>query len=264
MVTPSPSPFPRVLPQAESVRFERPGARAAVLLSHGFTGSPASMVPWAEHLAGHGFTTSVPRLPGHGTSWQELDVTTWQDWYTRIEQEYLALAEAHEKVFVAALSMGAALALRLAQHHDGVAGLALVNPSIGSMDRRMALLPVAKHLVRSIPGIGNDIAAPGRSEFGYDRTPLHAADSLRGLWRDVSDHLDRVEAPTLVFRSRTDHVVDDSSLDRLVERLGSAESPARLRVVSLPRSFHVATVDYDAGTIFDTSTQFFTDLLAGR
>lgn len=38
-----------------------------VLLLHGFTGSPASMRPWAHFLHQRGFTVRVPLIPGHGT-----------------------------------------------------------------------------------------------------------------------------------------------------------------------------------------------------
>ena len=39
------------------------------------------MRPWAEHLAAEGFSVELPRLPGHGTTWQDMTVTRWEDWY---------------------------------------------------------------------------------------------------------------------------------------------------------------------------------------
>ena len=117
-----------VLPGAEPFSCER--GDVAVLLCHGFTGCPQSLRPWAEHLAAEGLTVRVPRLPGHGTSWQELNLTRWPDWYAAVERELLALAATHRAVVVGGLSMGGALALLLAQRHPGaVAGLALVNPA---------------------------------------------------------------------------------------------------------------------------------------
>ena len=56
-------------------------AEAGVLLCHGFTGTPQSLRPWGEYLAGHGLTVRCPLLPGHGTTWQECNRTTWPDWY---------------------------------------------------------------------------------------------------------------------------------------------------------------------------------------
>ena len=50
------------MPGAEPFRAD--GGRIGVLLSHGFTGSPASMIPWAQHLAGPGYTVGFPGCPG--------------------------------------------------------------------------------------------------------------------------------------------------------------------------------------------------------
>ena len=71
-----------LLPGAEP--FAADGGSIGVLLSHGFTGSPQSLRPWAEHLAAAGYTVRLPRLPGHGTSWQEMNTTRWTDWYAEI------------------------------------------------------------------------------------------------------------------------------------------------------------------------------------
>jgi len=233
--------------------------RGAVLLSHGFTGSPISMRPWGEHLASLGFTVSVPRLAGHGTTWQEMNRTEWTDWYGVVEAELLRLAAEHGgRVAVGALSMGGSLALRLAeQHPEIVAGLALVNPSVGSADPKMRLVPVLSRFVPSIGAIANDIAKPGISEGAYDRTPLRAVASMMKLWRTVRADLARVECPVLLFRSEVDHVVDPSSAATILTGISSEDATERL----LHRSFHVATLDFDADDIFAESTEFFTDCL---
>ncbi|HEY9565305.1 MAG TPA: esterase, partial [Nocardioides sp.] len=62
-----------------------PSQRVGVLLSHGFTGSPASMKPWGRFLAERGYAVEVPLLPGHGTTWQDMNTTNWDDWYGEIE-----------------------------------------------------------------------------------------------------------------------------------------------------------------------------------
>ena len=59
--------------------FEHTGGPVGVLLCHGFTGSPQTLRPWAEYLAQQGLTVSLPRLPGHGTTWQDLAGTGWLD-----------------------------------------------------------------------------------------------------------------------------------------------------------------------------------------
>ena len=117
-----------VLPGAEPYRHE--GGEVGVLLCHGFTGSPQSLRPWAEYLAERGLTVSLPLLPGHGTRWQDMQLTGWQDWYAEVDRELRALLERCAQVFVFGLSMGGALALRLAaKHGDAVSGVVVVNPA---------------------------------------------------------------------------------------------------------------------------------------
>ena len=87
-----------VIPGAEP--FFHSGGNTGVLLCHGFTGSPASLRPWADHLATAGLTVSLPRLPGHGTTWQDMAHTRWEDWYAEVDRAYQTLAKkAHVKGF---------------------------------------------------------------------------------------------------------------------------------------------------------------------
>ena len=121
-----------VLPGAEPFSHdpEGPGSDIGVLVSHGFTGSPQSMRPWAEHLAAQGFGVRLPRLPGHGTSWQELNRTRFDDWYAAVDAAFTELTDRYAKVVVAGLSMGGTLVTRLAeQRGPEVTGLMLVNPA---------------------------------------------------------------------------------------------------------------------------------------
>lgn len=229
--------------------------RGAVVLSHGFTGSPRSMREWGRRLVAAGFEVSIPRLAGHGTRWQDLNRTRWMDWYGGVEAEVLRLAERYGRVGVGALSMGGSLALRVAEEHpEVVTGLALVNPSVGSADPKMKLVPLLSKVVPSLDAIADDIAKPDVTEGAYPRTPLRAVHSMMQLWRTVSADLDRVKCPILLFRSVVDHVVDPSSAALIMERAGSESVTERL----LHRSFHVATMDFDADDIFTESIDFFT------
>jgi carboxylesterase len=241
-----------VLPGAEP--FTHDGSDdIGILLCHGFTGTPQSMRPWGEHLAAEGVTVRCPRLPGHGTDWREMNRTRWTDWYGRVAEDLAELTGRCSTVVVCGLSMGGALALRLAQEHGpSVAGLVLVNPSVTTLRREMALLPVISRVVPSFPPVGNDILKPGITELAYDRTPLRAANSLRHLWRVVRSDLGRITQPVLLYRSAVDHVVESVSSEIV---LGSVRS-ADVTEVVLHDSYHVATLDNDAPTIFDGSLEF--------
>ncbi|WP_241153909.1 alpha/beta hydrolase [Nocardioides pantholopis] len=229
------------------------GRRVGVLLSHGFTGQPASIKPWGEHLAGLGYAVEVPRLPGHGTSWREMNATTWEDWYGELARVFDGLCLDNDAVVVGGLSMGGALALRLAaEHPDRVAGVVVVNPAVATRRRDIKLLPVLKHLLPSMPGIVNDIALEGADEHGYPRTPLKAAHSMVRAWPDLVAALPRVTAPLLYLRSTVDNVVDDLSEPLITGSVSSTD----VEVVRLARSFHVATLDHDAPRIHEESARF--------
>ena len=123
------------------------GQRVGVLLSQGFTGSPASMVPWGRHLAAEGFGVAVPRLPGHGTTWQDLNRTGWADWYAEIERAFEKLRANCDQVVVGGLSMGGSLVLQLAADRGReVAGVMLVNAAV-NIERTDVLRDLAQMLV---------------------------------------------------------------------------------------------------------------------
>ncbi len=233
--------------------FSSDGGSVGVLLSHGFTGSPASMTPWGRDLAERGLTVRVPRLPGHGTTWQQMNDTGWSDWYGEVDSALTELRDRCDRVAVAGLSMGGCLALRLAQQRpQDVDALVLVNPAVALRRFDLRLVPVLQHVLPSMPGIGNDIARPGADEIGYDRTPLRALASQLQMWKDVRAGLGRVVAPLQLFRSEQDHVVDDWSQQLIVDGVSSSVT----ELVTLTDSFHVATLDHDAPRIFAESAAF--------
>lgn len=235
------------------------GRRVGVLVSHGFTGSPASTRPWGEYLGARGYGVQVPRLPGHATSWQELNTTTWDDWYGEITRAFDQLCLDHDAVVVCGLSMGGTLVLRLAADHpDRVAGVVVVNPVVATKRWDVKLLPVVKHFVRSFPAIGNDIKKPGGNEHAYDRTPLKAIHSMMRTWPALIEDLPKVTAPLLYFRAPQDHVVDDASQPIITSRVSSTELTER----SLLESYHVATLDNDAEMIFEESAEFIAKVTA--
>jgi carboxylesterase len=235
------------------------GRRIGVLLSHGFTGSPASMRPWGEHLGALGYGVAVPRLPGHGTTWQDLNTHRFTDWYGEVARTFDALRAEHDAVVIGGLSMGGALVLRLAADRgDEVAGVMVVNPALATKRFDVKLLPVIKHLVPSFPAIANDIKKQGVDENGYDRTPLKAIHSFIGSWPALIADLPRISAPLVYFRSPEDHVVDGKSEPIILDRVSSTD----VTRIKLPESYHVATLDNDAPTIFARSAEFIARVTA--
>ena len=240
-----------ILPGAEP--FSHDGSDVGVLLVHGFTSTPQSLRPWAEHLAEAGYTVRLPRLPGHGTTWQEMNRTEWSDWYATVDATFRELLARCRTVVVAGLSMGGALALQLAQNHGPrVAGLVLVNPAVKFEDPRLVMLPVLKHLVGALPGIANDIKKADATELAYTKTPLKAGHSQVVAWRTIIRDLPEVTQPVLLLHSPQDHVVPASSSALVLGKISSED----VQEILLENSYHVATLDNDAPLIFAESVKF--------
>ncbi|MEO6701433.1 MAG: alpha/beta fold hydrolase [Jatrophihabitantaceae bacterium] len=252
-------PATQVVPGAEPFAADGNGPTGSigVLVSHGFTGSPFSMRPLASQLAEAGYTVRLPRLPGHGTSWQDLNTTKWTDWYAEIRAAYAELADRCEVIFACGLSMGGALVTKLAEDEAAaggskLAGLVLVNPAIATMRKDAQFAKYIAWAVPSRPGIGNDIKKPGSDEHGYDKTPLKALVSMMAMWKLIVADLGKITVPILLLRSTEDHVVDPLS----AKLYHSGATSTTVHEVPLTNSYHVATLDNDAELIFGQSLDF--------
>ncbi|MCI4361374.1 MAG: alpha/beta fold hydrolase [Thermoplasmata archaeon] len=234
--------------------------RIGVLLLHGFTGSPATMLPLAEAIAARGFPTSLPLLPGHGTNLEDLQRASYADFLQSAETACEELARTVDAVVVAGLSMGGALAVELAVRRDDLAGLILVNPFIEPADPSfLGLLEAAMAAgQQTIPSIASDIAQPGSRGQGYDATPLRPLLSLLTGITALAPRLGDLVVPVLLFSSRIDHVVPTSSGDFLCSRVAGP-----VERVMLERSYHVATLDHDAPELCARSVAFLEKLAGG-
>ena len=222
--------------------FSAAGGGHGVLVLHGFTGNPFSMRGVAETLAQAGHTVELPLLPGHGTAVEDMIETGWADWSGAAEAAYVDLADRCESVAVVGLSMGGTLSCWLAERHEAISGIAVINPLVEppTDDLVTAVRSLLDAGTAVMDGIGSDIALPGASELSYPGTPVAPLLSLFDAVGQVSADLSKVRCPVLLFSSRDDHVVPPSNGDHLVS---SVSGPCER--VWLERSFHVATLDYD-------------------
>lgn len=232
--------MPEVVAGAEP--FSAAGGPDGVLVLHGFTGSPYSMRPLAEAFAAAGFTVELPRLPGHGTSPQDMAGYRFDDWTAAVEAAYADLAARCSKVVVAGLSMGGTLALWLAAEHPEIAGAVLVNPlvDVTTEGTRAMLAGLRGTDEPFVPGIGSDIAAEGVEEGAYPLTPVAGLVSLLEGAGALMPRLPGLRPPLLLLSSPQDHVVEPASSDHLAAHAGSP-----VQRVLLTRSYHVATLDLD-------------------
>lgn len=248
----------QVLEGAEPFAFE--GNDIGVLVSHGFTGTPQSMRYYGEQLHRRfGFTVVGPRLPGHGTSLEDMEATGYLDWAGEIERSLHALAERKRKVFVTGLSMGGTLTLNMAARFpDHVHAIAPIAAAAGQFTPEFAGVLALNPPPHRLPGIASDIKAPGVRELAYAEVPVACMRELVVLTSQTQDLMPRITCPALVIHGSEDHVVPPANAMRIVNALSSRD----IRLLWLDHSYHVATLDNDKDLIVERVGAFFSEMAA--
>jgi carboxylesterase len=242
---------PEILPGAEP--FSADGGPHGALVLHGFTGCPQSMRGLAEAFAAAGFAVELPRLPGHGTTIEDMLETDWDDWSGEAERAFQGLANRVDKIVVAGLSMGGTLTAWIAERHPKIAGAVFVNPAIEppAESFREMMRGIIESGSQTMPAVGNDIADPDATELAYDSTPIPCLLSLCEADDEIAANLAKIECPVLIMNSPQDHVVPPESSDIL-----AAGVSGPVERVTLERSYHVATLDYDKDEIERRAVDF--------
>lgn len=247
-----------IIPGAEPESF--PGGPNGALVMHGFTGNPVSMRGVAEALADAGYAVELPLLPGHGTTPEDMNTTSWPDWVAATETAYRELAARVDgKIVAVGLSMGGALAVDLTSRHPEIAGLVAINTVVtavpGLADMLNGMIDAGDEFMDAI---GSDIADPEADERAYDKTPLKPLVSLMEAMGPLGDALGAITCPTLVITSRQDHTVEPTNSDVLAAGLGGP-----VERVYLDNSFHVATLDHDKDEVLRQTVAFANRVTAG-
>lgn len=231
--------------------FEFSGGKKAVLLLHGFTGSPSELRPLGKFLAGKGYTVKAPLLAGHGTTPEDMMRTGMKDWVKSAGDAYFYLKRKHEDVYVAGLSMGGSLALHLAARLP-VRGVISMCAPIFIQDRRAGLARWIAPFVKF-----NSHKTPHAEHIepflaGYDRTPMRCVPELLKLIQKVRRELPGIKVPVLIQQAKQDLTVQPKSADYLFQHIGSSQKQLKW----YPNSGHILPVDHDRDQVFADIEQF--------
>jgi carboxylesterase len=248
--------LPAIRSGCEPFRFE--GGPIGIVMVHGFTGSPASMRPMGTWFAEQGVSVIGVRLPGHGTTIEDLRHHPWTEWFREVDAALTELRVGCSTAVVFGQSMAASLAVHLAASRpDAVDGLVLCSPYV--FDPRHVLIPIGRWFVRSIKGFNaGDIKKSGQDELAYDRLPVPGIVTMAALMKRARAELARVRAPALVFAPGADHTIPASNPRRVFDALGSAHK----ELIECPESYHVITLDNDAPMVRERVLRFARELAA--
>jgi carboxylesterase len=240
-----------ILAGAEEFSFE--GGPVGALLIHGFTGSPQGLRGLGEYLAARGIAVEGIRLPGHGTTWQDLNERRSEEWVAAVEEGFAKLARRREKLFLVSLSFGSALAFDFAARHpEKVSGVVSLAGLVLVKDPRRFFAGVIRRVTKSIPGVGNDIADPDGAEIAYERFPTSAGHQMLQFIRGARRSLPQVTCPVLVMHSHNDHTVHPANAVEIHDRVGSGDK----QLIWVDDSYHVITLDVDRQKVYESTYEF--------
>lgn len=265
--------------------------KRGALIVHGLTATPATMSPTMEAMEDAGYVVSAPLLPGHGTTVEDLEHTTWHQWTHAVSEAYAALAAQCESIYYIGLSLGALLGLQLAANvTPAVSFTSKRGPSTGSplsleshcgddghtKLRALALMGTPLHLSpfvrRIVPVVRytpvrwiytaspkdwkTSVADPDGlkvyQESSYDRIPTKAVYQIYDLERVVQAQLGKIHTPTLLIHSHQDEVAPPSNVTELCAKINNPEP----EVLWVDHSYHVISLDYDRESVNQTIIQF--------
>jgi pimeloyl-ACP methyl ester carboxylesterase len=212
--------------------------RGGVLLLHGMSDSPYSLMALGENLNQRGYWVIGLRLPAHGTAPSGLKTIRWQDMAAAVHlaMKHLSSRTEGKPIHIVGYSTGAALALDFTMNVlDGndspmPASLVLISPAIGL--HPTAGLAGFMDLLGHLPGFGGLSwlsILPEFDPYKYNSFATNAGTQVYRLTRSVSNRMAakaksgpiRDFPPVLVFKSQVDATVSvNAVVDRLLKRLG--------------------------------------------
>ncbi len=254
----------------------------ALILIHGLTGTPNEMRFLAWFFNAQGYTVSCPRLANHGQPLPVLRSTPWEKFYATVRDAYGAVRQDHQQVYVSGLSMGALLALLLADEFpEAIAGVSCLSPTLfydgWNVPWYNILLNLAPmtglqdffYFKEEPPyGLKNErirdrvhqyYAAASLQDmhdvdrFGYPYFPVRLLSELRRLVRHLQPRLGSIHSPCQVIQARHDDVSSVRNAVLIYDRVAST----RKEIVYLEDSYHVITADQERGKVANHMLEFF-------
>jgi carboxylesterase len=243
----------KILPGCEPI-YKKNGKKGCLLL-HGFTSCPFELRLLGDHLQNDGYTVSIPLLPGHGTSPQDLKAQSWVDWYEAAKTALFELRKKCQTVYVIGLSMGGSIALHLAAHYE-VEGIVALAPGLYLKNKFSFLSHVLYPFYPySKKWLGPDIKADVET-ITYNKIPVKSLSELLRMFRHLRDDLADINAPLLIIYAKQDHVINSKSAQEIYQKVSSKNK----RILSLKKSYHIITLDIEKEHVFRETINFLKGL----
>lgn len=217
----------------------------AVLMLHGFMGSPVSSRDMGKYFSEQGITVHCPLLPGHGNLPYKIHGHHKAEWLAEAEEGFQFLQKDFEQIFIIGHSMGAVEAAYLAdKYQNEVCGLVLLAPLYDVPDWRIKMAsfgryvmpwfyPLKRKEVDSEVFLGRvtdfdptiDVTDPELADWLVEATrlPMDAIDEMRKMSVFGRKLWSKIHQPVIIFQGGTDPAVDTAFVEKLFQKLATAD-----------------------------------------
>jgi carboxylesterase len=222
--------------------------------------TPYQVRSLGEYLAWQGLTVLGIRLPGHGTTLDELEQTTAGQWLAAIDDVIDQLQQTCEHIFVIGNSLGGVLALALvARREQDLAGLVTISTPVSATPLIGLLVDptVPDRFVR--PDMAEVLCSDPRvGTFQYPQQPKKVLAEAYEVFKQNQAIISQIHLPILVINSRKDRSVPLENAHYLVEHVGSLDTT----LLTLNDSAHLPTLDHDKERVQVACLSFIERVLA--
>ena len=247
----------------------------AVVLLPGLCGSELEMGAIPRLLKQSNHTYTIPRIKGYSA---HTGLTGYQEWIDSVDQYVTDLSQTHTSISIAGLSMGATLALAVAEQNSKVHSLVILSPvflfdgwSVPWYYPFLALLykfgirnwhfkerePFGVKNVELRRHIRKAVMANTVSELGAAHLPaVHLYQSLE-LVKATKKDLNSITADTLIIHAIDDETASPRNPEIIMDRISSETC----RMIWLGNSYHMITVDNEREVVANEVNNFINETI---
>ncbi len=252
--------YNRMIMNSTQPFFYDTGGEKAVLLLHGFGGSPFELRELGEYLAARNISVYAPLLSRHGSTIKELSKASWRGVVTEAEDSLTLLKMHYPEVYVGGISNGGLTALYLAEIDDVQGVISMASP-IYMGYRWLYRLPL-KQIIYGLKYTTNNLrkikygAVRNRAVLKemptFEGAPVTEIINVFELTEITRKNLNKIHEPILILQSKFDNRAAPESADLIYKSVFSDEK----KLVYLENSGHIITLDYDKERVFEEVYEF--------
>ncbi len=204
--------------------------RKGVVLIHSYLANPEEVKALAAYLCRRGVWVYAPRLPGHGTSAEDLAGRKYGEWVEAVETGYILLSMICDKVVVGGSGIGGNLALDLAARVGVVSGVFAISPALSLRSYTTEFVPgrdvwnrILNKMMRGERASQFFEFALGDLGINYDKNPVSGVKEVGDFLESMEKEYPAIKQPALIIQADKNPVVDPKSSMQIYDGIGSPD-----------------------------------------